>query len=70
MEKAAVTSIHYHVSNRYLVRSCCATGSPAWCSVMSRGGVQEGREAQQGGWLMGVVVGRNQHNTVKQLSSS
>ena len=35
-----------------------------------RGGVQEGREAQQGGWLMGVVVGRNQHNIVKQLSSS
>ena len=37
MEKAAVTSIHYHVSNRYLVRSCCATGSPTWCSVMSGG---------------------------------
>ena len=37
MKKAAVTSIHYHVSNRYLVRSRCATGSPAWCSVMSRG---------------------------------
>ena len=50
-----MTSIHYHVSNRYLVRSCCATGSPTWCSVRAEGrgaggeGGSTGRMADGGG---------------------
>ena len=50
-ERVALTYIHQRVSNRRLVGSCSPLyrGS-AWCSVTaSRGGVGQGREAQEGG---------------------
>ena len=46
----------------------CSTGSPVCCSVMTWGdGMQEGREAKEGGdvcIIMADLYGRNQYNIV------
>ena len=70
IENVALRYIQYSVWDRQLVESCCASGSPAWHSVMVEwGGMRAGLEGGSRGtgrihiqFWFALLFGRNQHD--------
>ena len=79
IERVALTYVHHHVWNRSLMGSWCIRQGAelrAFCQpgAVGWGGRWEGTSRERGhmytcGWLL-LTYGRNQHNTVKELSSN